>query len=374
MLIIIASVYSYMQRLAMIRALFSLALVLALLLSLLPVPILAQEVTLDSYTPFSQQDISFLGVSDSTGSVFVATNNHLYRLSPELTQEDSTSFTHPTRLFLLPSNSKNCFAATVLRCGTICKLLNATDLSHVVWSGSGVLSGDNPEDGSVSLSRGLLQQKTREEGMTLLLTIAQNDYIDGIGASAVHFNASIATGALVGAGGVAQKFGYVELNTIAESNQDRQFLHVFSRKNYTYFISAMRSANGIHTKIARYLLCNNNESAYIEVTLHCLRNEGTSTAATFVSAPNAFGFDAVIVSVKITRLSEVRNRLCAFNLTRIDEMMDRKQRNCSSGIGNLGLARESTIRCTLLPPDQQVNKVIYYIKSFCYNTMNNSIY
>ena len=97
---------------------------------------------------------------------------------------------------------------------------------------------------------------------------------------------------------------------------------------------------------------NGEFDSYVEITLECVSSDGMGTAATFVPTPNNFGFDALVVSVEITRLSEVRNRLCAFNVSRIDEIMAQRVQDCARGIGNKGLEREAQTSCQSLGAQQ----------------------
>ena len=344
------------------------ALAFVVLGSVLTLP--GRAITLRSFAqPTDDEDFRILAVSDSSRAVLAATDTNLYRLSPELEQEEVMSFASNTRLLVVPSSSNGAFAGTVLRCGAACQLLNATDFADIKWStegliGTEVLTPDIFSDGVVTQSIGVLEE--RMEGGTSLpsLTSAQNDYIDGIGTSSAAVPSRIARGSLIGVGQPQEQYNYSQLANQTESDpmQGRQFLHTFSHDGFTYFVSTMSFPDALllETRVAR--VCNNDMgsengefNSYVEITLECVNGDGIGTAATFVPTPNNFGFDAIVLSVEITRLSEVRNRLCAFNVSRINEMMAQRVQDCARGIGSKGLERDTQTSCQTLSPQQQVS-------------------
>ena len=350
-------------------ATYSLALVV--LGSVLTLP--GRAITLRSFAQASDdEDFRILAVSGSSRAILAATDTNLYRLSPELEQEEVVSFTSNTRLLVVPSSSNGAFAGTVLRCGATCQLLNATDFTDVKWStegliGTEVLTTDIFSDGVVTQSIGLLEERIEGGAPILTLTSAQNDYIDGIGTSSAAVPSRIARGSLIGVGQPQEQYDYSQLANQTESDpmQGRQFLHTFSHDGFTYFVSTMSFPDLLETRVSR--VCNNdtgNENegfdSYVEITLECVDNDGTGTAATFVPTPNDFGFDAIVLSVEITRLSEARNRLCAFNVSRINEMMAQRVQDCARGIGSKGLERDTQTSCQTLSPEQQVSAPFRY--------------
>ena len=344
------------------------ALAFVVLGSVLTLP--GRVITLRSFAqPTDDEDFRILAVSDSSRAVLAATDTNLYRLSPELEQEEVMSFASNTRLLVVPSSSNGAFAGTVLRCGATCQLLNATDFTDVKWStegliGTEVLTTDIFSDGVVTQSIGVLEERM-EGGMSLpSLTSAQNDYIDGIGTSSAAVPSRIARGSLIGVGQPQEQYDYSQLANQTESDpmQGRQFVHTFSHDGFTYFVSTMSFPDALllETRVAR--VCNNDMgsengefNSYVEITLECVNGDGIGTAATFVPTPNNFGFDAIVLSVEITRLSEVRNRLCAFNVSRINEMMAQRVQDCARGIGSKGLERDTQTSCQTLSPQQQVS-------------------
>ena len=313
--------------------------------------------TLDSYSPTaSGQHFRILAVSGS--HLLAATELRLFRLTPDLKEEESRLFTSTSRLLvasnLQPSTTalSRTFRDSLLLCGSDCFLLNATQFTNIFWSIS-LLTADTVVDGGITKAIGVLQEKTEAE---LVLTYAQNDYIDGIGTTTSSVASRIVRGVIIGAGTDSQNgFSTVASQIEQDPLQGREFLHTFTRNGFTYFVFVMTLASGLNARVSR--VCDSdvgsnnsfNFSSYIELELLCGDTNGDPTSATFVPLPNAFEVDTIILSVRITRLSEIRNRMCAFNLTLIDKMMVQKYDNCTRGIGMMGLARDSQIPCQPLP-------------------------
>ena len=310
--------------------------------------------TLDSFSPpTSGQHFRILAVSGS--HLLAATELRLFRLTPDLKEEESRLFTTTSRLLVAshpqpstPALSRT-FRDSLLLCGNDCFLLNATQFTNIFWSTSLL----TVVDGGVTKAIGVLQEMTEAE---LVLTYAQNDYIDGIGGTTSSVASRIVRGVIIGAGTDSQNgFSTVASQIEQDPLQGREFLHTFTRNGFTYFVSVMTLSSGLNARVSRVcdsdMGSNNsfNFSSYIELELLCGDTNGDPTSATFVPLPNAFEVDTIILSVRRTRLSEIRNRLCAFNLTLIDEMMVQKYDNCASGIGMMGLARDSQIPCEPLP-------------------------
>ena len=134
-----------------------------------------------------------------------------------------------------------------------------------------------------------------------------------------------------------------------DPKQERQFIHTFTRNGFTYFVSILFLPSGFQARVIR--LCdsdlgpgNGQEgdfTSYIELVLQCGDNTGEPTAATYIPSPNAFEADTLVLSVGIMRLSEVRNLLCAFDVSLIDQMMTEKIEECANGVGMTGLRRDN---------------------------------
>ena len=314
------------------------------------------NVSLDSFpVPDDTQEFKIITVNGP--HIFAVTEEFLFRLEPDLKEKERRIFAH-TRLFVA-SNTRAPAPAVedvVFICGIDCYLLNATDFT-TLWS----------TDSSTQPSR-VFDASTEERFITFtgvvhrvdnsadrfVLTYTQNVFFDRL--RRVYVASKIVRGLIIRGGGTEgpDRFATVASQTEMDPSQGREFIHVFTRHGFTYFISVMSFPSGLEARIAR--VCNMGSenttefTSYIELALHCGDGSGEPTAATFIRAPNAFDADAIVLSVRNTRLSEVRNGLCAFNLTRINELMAKKIGNCANGKGMIGLSRneESRIHCELL--------------------------
>ena len=303
-------------------------------------------VELDYFSPDNDDgEFQFLAVGESF--VLVATDFTLYRLSLDLEDAVTRSFPSTTRLLALPSASGSAsnYDGTAIRCGAGCTLLNVTDSAvvNIQMSGRAVLPTDSPGDDRVSSAIGTLMEG-RGNGMpNVILTYALNNFVDRLGSSVTQTPSQIMRVSFP-----LTVNSFSELGAQIESNplQERAFLHTFSRNGFTYFVSVMIFPSGQQTRISRVPNMSPELQPYIELELVCRHNgRGFITAATFLPSPNAFGFDAVVVSSSMTQLSEVRVFFCAFNLGVIDDMIRGMVNDCANGIGVIGLARESQSPC-----------------------------
>ena len=315
------------------------------------------EVYLDSFFVDEGEEIRKIAINGA--DVLVATDEFLYRLSYDLAERQRQLIvpTLSTRLFLATNSGPG--QDVVLLCGMSCRLVSAGDIGRRVWpTGS---TRPSPLVLSTSLAArftGLLRRGVGPGRYEL--TYAQNDFIDN---SRESVASRIVRGNIIRRqrdvpGGKPDRYEMTASQIELDPDQDREFIHAFARNGFAYFVSAMSSPSGVlQARVARVYGSDDTDAgngtslfcSYIELALQCGDLSGEPTAATFISAPNAFGADAIVLSARMTRLSEVRNRLCAFNLTRIDEMMDEKIFECDNGIGLEGLTRNAAHQTPCTP-------------------------
>ena len=259
------------------------------------------DIALDSFSTLDgSQKFRIIAVSDSY--ILAATELCLFRLTPDLQQEEHRIFAATSRLLvasnLQPPSSlapSRTFEDAVLLCCKVCILLNATQFTNTLWSSS-ILTPDGgiaAVDGGVTKAIGVLQVMEESGTAQLVLTYAQNDYIDGIRTATSSVASRIVRGVIIGAGTETQNvFSTVASQIEQDSLQGREFLHTFTRNGFAYFVSVITLASGLQARVSR--VCdsdmgseNGNFSSYIELELQCGDSNGAPTSATFVPLPNA---------------------------------------------------------------------------------------
>ena len=282
-----------------------------------------------------------LTASSSDDVVFAATEHHLYRLSANLTELQRNLLTHTTRLLLLSNTSD-----ALLVCGADCVLVSARNLKRF-WPSPGDASIilDPATNGDVSWD-GILRGSN--DPSLYELTYTQDSFFNAENGEAVA--SRIVRGGIVD---MQDTFEVLTEQVEQNPNVERRFLYVFSRGGFSYyvFIASGPNDNSIQARVARICdsdtgfrtsedLFGGNFTSYIELGLLCGDENEQPTSAAYVPYPNAFGYDALVLSVGVERLSEVRNRLCAFRMPRVDEMMRWKIDECAGGVGVRGLERD----------------------------------
>ena len=299
--------------------------------------------------------------------IFVATQHYLYRLSSNLTEEERRLFTPFTRLLLVSNNSPS-GNDLLLICGQFCSVVRADDIYNQVWP-SHFINTAVPRvlnESTEGRQRGFTGDFRLGDGPGRFeLTYAHSDFVSGLRSSDAPVASRIVRGtlfraALENAAEMPDKYEVAASQIELDPLQEREFIQTFTRNGFTYFVSVMSFASGPQARIAR--VCNSDKglgngtdgdfTSYIELALRCGDATGEPSAATFVPTPNAFLTDTLVLSVGITRLSEVRNRLCAYDVTLIDQMMSEKITECANGVGMSGLKRNIATRMPCV--EQQV--------------------
>lgn len=287
--------------------------------------------------------------------VFAATERTLYQLSADLTEIERKNVLPFTRLLLASNNSAQ-DDEVLLICGRNCGIVGTNSIRNGIWPvnrDDGVPEVlDESSDGRGVEITGIMR---RGDGPGRFgLTYAQNSFIDTtVMGNDEQVASRIIRGIFRRAAredpiGRSDSFETVASQIEQNPAQDREFIYAFSRNGFEYFVSVMSFESSVETRIAR--VCDSDEgeggnfTSYIELALQCSNSNSQPTAATFIPAPNAFDGDTLVVSVSVQRLSEIRNNVCAFDVSVIDEMMADKINECANGIGMLGLVRDTASR------------------------------
>lgn len=302
----------------------------------------------------------------SNQNVFLVSETyHLYRLSPSLEEIRREVVSQSIRLFLAAANNTDS-DERLLICGVDCIVIDSDYRIH--WPSENAIF-DVPRVLDMSMIgidvdyTGTFQ---RSGPGRYELTYAQSGgEIDNSAVASRIVRGTLFRAAREDPEGKPDRFEIYANQFEIDPSQERQFIYTFTRNGFTYFISVLLFRDGsIQARVSR--VCDSdlgpgdgvegNFTSYIELVLQCEDNTGAPTAATFIATPNAFEADTLVLSVGITRLSEVRNRLCAYDVSAIDRMMEEKINECANGVGMAGLKRNSDNRtqCTT----HQVGKLI----------------
>lgn len=316
---------------------------------------LARGISLDTYPVPAEEDGEFQRAAITDQQVVLISEQYLYFLSPSLAlqRRERVSGT-PIRLLFAASNSPP-GDERLLLCDLDCFVIDSDYL--IEWpSPNGV--NDVPRvldvstDGQdVRIFTGTFQRGSGPGRYDL--TYAQNggERDDNAVASRM-VRGTLIRAARENPEERPDRFEISASQVETNPSQERVFIHSFTRNGFTYFVSILLFQSGFQTTVSR--LCDSDMgrengaegdfTSYIELVLQCGDNTGEPSAATFIPSPNAFDADTLVLSVGITRLSEVRNRLCAFNVSLIDQMMAEKIDQCANGVGMMGLKRNSVSR------------------------------
>ena len=299
--------------------------------------------------------------------VFAATQHYLYRLSSNLTEQERRLFTPFTRLLLVSNNSPS-GNDLLLICGQSCFVVHIDDINNQVWP-SRFVNEAAPRVFDASTGgrqRGFTGDFRLGDGPGRFeLTYAHSDFVSDSRRAVTPIASKIVRGtifreAMENSTEIPDRYEVAASQIELDPLQEREFIHTFARNGFTYFVSVMSFASGPQARVAR--VCNSDKgpgngtdgdfTSYIELALQCRDASGEPSAAAFVPTPNAFGTDTLVLYIGITRLSEVRNRLCAYNVTLIDQMMSEKITECANGVGISGLKRNMATRMPCV--EQQV--------------------
>ena len=276
-----------------------------------------------------------------SGTLVVGSNTKLRRLSPELAELQAVSLPDDEVNRLLIGDPGGTFSDRILSCvGMSCALLDIDDITNQSWEASNVLLLGNLTAHGLFVSG--------REGESILTVALQNEQRPSF----------IIRGRLVGVGSTEQLFDGLARQAEEDNLVPREFLTVFENEEFSYYLHNSTSTDqNVETRLVR--ICNNDTgssvsedafSSHFELRLECGGSGTIPTAATFLSSHKA-------IALSVTRASESENSVCVFELAEIQRLMTEKYNNCTAGIGNSGLARDSTERCVQFSPERLGNPV-----------------
>ena len=278
-----------------------------------------------------------------SGTLVVGSSTTLRRLSPELAELQAVSLPDDEVNRLLTGDPGGTYSDRILSCvGMSCSLLDIDNIANQSWEASNVLLLGNLNAHGLFVSG--------REGESVLTVALQNEQRPSF----------IIRGRLVGVGSEQEDPVFVRLATQAEVDNlvPREILTVFENEEFSYYLHKLTSTDqNVETRLVR--ICNNDTgssvsvnafSSHFELRLECGGSGTIPTAATFLSSHKA-------IALSVTRASESENSVCVFELSEIQRLMTEKYNNCTAGIGNSGLARDSTERCVQFSLERLNNPV-----------------
>ena len=273
-------------------------------------------------------------------NVIVGSSSTLYRLSPDLVEVESMMLpprSLPNRLLVADTTRDGRFGRAVLACGSPhCTLSPVNRLSNILWEGPVLDRGEMnvlpafslTNNGTLSVTYGTRQSQARPS------TITRGTLLNSFRSEPPMF------------------IQYTEQRepTVLDT---REFLAVFSNEGYQYFVVSINS----EAHITRLCLSDNGDqpstlstfASHFELELECINSE-LATAATFVSSTEPFGVETVLLAFQVINAGTFH--ICAFNLSEINEHMDRKFETCINGRGMSGFSRDRQVPCPTLLPEQ----------------------
>ena len=322
---------------------------MAVLLFLLAVAVLGSRAEVTSFSVSGGETLRNVLLT-SSGSLILGSNLTLRRLNGDLEvlqQTDDLPSDQVNRL--LSGDPGGTYSDSFMSCTrTQCELLNVDDIESRRWAAAVLL------DGTFN-AHGLFV--TGPDGFSVFTAAMRNE----------QQVSRIQRGGLVGVDGGSQSFVGNARQSELDRFRSREFLFVFEREGFSYYINRVTVANGGENReeIRVVRLCNNDTSndmvftSYFEIKLKCIASGVTEqplpTAATFLPSPNPFGVDSIIISVVDSSDSE--NDVCVYSLPEIHSLMTAKYEECRIGNGMAGLERDGQLQCMPFTPSQLQNPV-----------------
>ena len=334
-------------------------------LILLSFMLFASKVRSESFCPISSnENLRNIVLTDS--HVVVGSTSALYRLNLSLSERQQTrTLSSPNRM--LVGDPDGTYSDSVLECGNSgCSLSRISDLADIRWEvSSGVVISATDEvvgifaagpNGTSSLHIGerTIPQPARRS------SISKGDLVN------------------VDSSGGYQFDPYAYQDEAIDTRQ-REFLTSFKFQNFVYFVFRIDHmfTSGSEIRLVRFCqedrggfdLGNNERPLFAsryEVVLDCQSSNGNGIlmatagySATFIDSPAPFGTESVLVSFgNFIGMggSATQYTSCAFNLTLINDLMQRKYDTCIAGgvMGDdkVGFVRDGQQVCTAFSPQQ----------------------
>ena len=311
-----------------------------LVLLMISFMLFASKVRSESFCPISiNENLRNIVLMDS--HVVVGSTSALYRLNPSLSERQQTrTLSSPNRMLVGDPNGT--YSDSVLECGNSgCSLRRISDLADVRWEvSSGVLRSATDEvvgifaagpNGTSSLHIGerAIPTPTRRSIMS------KGDLVNVDSSSGDQFD----------------PYAYQDEGI---DTRQREFLTSFRFQNFVYFVFRIDHmfTSGSEIRLVRF--CQEDRGGFdlgdterprfasrYEAVLDCQSSDGNGIlmatagySATFINSPEPFGTETVLVSFgNFIGMggSATQYTSCAFNLTLINDLMQRKYDTCIAG-------------------------------------------
>ena len=302
------------------------------------------------YPPFPGEAFRNIILGDSY--VVIGSSNSLYRLNPgSLSLKDSRQLGSVNRL--LVTDPGGTYSGSVLACEEqVCALTPINNLTDIRWQVSDGLvrrGMDNVvgifapgANGTSSLTFG--EQQT----LTLVSSIRKGNliYINFPGSS------------------VFNRFATQDEN---DRFRPREFLATFTDQSFIYFIVRIEIDQVDQMRVVRFCKDDPGSSEFVpefvshfELVGECSGSSSSTTniptAATYVGANSTFGTATLLV----TFMGDGENiqRMCAYNISAINDLMTQKFRSCLDGDGRRGFEREVQEDCPMGLSEAQKQSVV----------------
>ena len=311
-------------------------------LVLLCITILACRVGSESFCPNSNANENLRNMVVTGSHVIVGSTNALYRLDPSLSEiQETRTLSTPNRV--LVADPGGTYSDSVLECGTVeCSLSRITNLADVRWQvSSGVVRSASEEvvgifaegpNGTSSLHVG---ERAISDPVTRASSISKGDLVN-VDSSNNLFNPFANQGE-------------------SSDLRAREFLTSFKFQNFVYFVVRLDGVVGSEVRLVRF--CQGDRggiqpggenrplfASHYEAVLECSSGDGSENenggsmsaghSATFINSQEPFGTESVVVSsASLIGMggSATQYSSCAYNLTMINELMQRKYNTCIAG-------------------------------------------
>ena len=282
--------------------------------------------------------------------VLIGSSNSLYRLNPgSLSLEDRRQLGSVNRM--LVTDPGGTYNGSVLECEEqVCALTPINNLTDIRWQ----------------VSDGLVRRET--ENVIGIFAPAAN------GTSALNFGeqqtmilqSSIRKGNLINVNmPESSVFNRFAIQNELGIFRQREFLAVFTNQNFIYFVVRIGIVDSVgmqmdQMRVVRF--CNDDPGSqeqfvsHFELVGECSGSSSSTTniptAATYVGANSAFGTATLLVTFMGD--GETIQRMCAYNISTINNLMTQKFSDCLDGIGVAGFARDGVpMQCPRNVPDMQ---------------------
>ncbi len=308
----------------------------------------------------SHNDEELRNIIITDSAIVVGSSRSLYRLGPDLDEEQKRTVETPNRL--LVADPSGTFQGNVVECGTLeCSLASVRNLSDIRWHVTNGLVSEDTYNVIGVFALGL--------NGTSALTIGERDYLRESGGAVPS---TITKGDLVNYGHNAnQRFGKYSFQS-ERARRERRFLSTFSHENFTYFLSVVE-ANVNSFIISLFRVCKDDEgkvttpgdkplfTSRYEIRLECSFGDSELEdqelySATFVNSTETFGDPTLLLGIGAsTSGSQKNDYMCAYSLHEINELIRVKYETCLDGGTDsddmVGFLRDGYNRqCSVLSP------------------------